>query len=75
MKQLSLGFYIGIFSGILPLYLAELSPKNLQGSIGSLNQLLIVIGVLVTNIFGLKDVKKFNKIKKFGSRLTTNIFC
>ena len=43
-------------SGILPLYLSELAPKNLRGSIGALNQLLIVFGILATNICGLPDL-------------------
>ena len=50
------GLYSGLFSGILPLYLNELAPKNLRGLAGTMNQLFIVIGILVTNIFGLGAV-------------------
>jgi predicted MFS family arabinose efflux permease len=36
------GFYIGLYSGIIPMYLSEISPINLRGSIGSMNQLFLV---------------------------------
>lgn len=47
------GIYCGIFSGILPLYLNELPPRNLRGITGGLNQLSIVLGILTSNILGL----------------------
>ena len=37
------GFYIGLYSGIIPMYLSEIAPINLRGSIGSMNQLFLVI--------------------------------
>ena len=46
------GLFSGLFSGVLPLYLSELPPMNLRGLAGTMNQLTIVIGILVTNIFG-----------------------
>lgn len=50
------GFYCGLFSGLLPLYLSECPPKNLRGSVGTLNQLSIVTGILVVNVLGLPDL-------------------
>jgi MFS family permease len=50
------GLYCGLFSGVLPLYLSELAPTNLRGLIGGLYQLLIVLGILSTNIYGLRQV-------------------
>ncbi len=50
------GIYCGIFMGILPMYLNELPPQNLRGSLGTLNQLSIVFGILVSNILGLPDM-------------------
>lgn len=50
------GFYSGLVTGIIPIYLYEISPKNLCGLIGSMNQLSIVLGILVTNIVGLPQL-------------------
>lgn len=50
------GLSLGLFSGILPMYLNECSPKNLRGLAGTMNQLFITIGVMVTNIFGLPEI-------------------
>lgn len=50
------GIYCGIFSGILPLYLNELPPRNLRGVTGGLNQLSIVLGILTSNILGLPSM-------------------
>lgn len=47
------GIFCGLFTGILPLYLNELSPQNLRGLVGTLNQFGIVLGILVTNIAGV----------------------
>ncbi len=40
-----LGVYVGIASGIIPTYLISISPPEVSGIIGSLNQLLITIGI------------------------------
>ncbi|VDM54712.1 unnamed protein product [Angiostrongylus costaricensis] len=48
--------FIGIYAGltvIIPMYLTEVPPTNLRGMIASLHQLLITIGILVSQIFGL----------------------
>lgn len=50
------GVLSGLFSGILPLYLNELAPANLRGFTGTMNQLSIVAGIVVTNIFGLPQI-------------------
>ncbi|VDO19116.1 unnamed protein product [Heligmosomoides polygyrus] len=38
---------------IVPMYLAEASPTNLRGMLGSLHQLLVTIAILASQIFGL----------------------
>lgn len=63
------GLFCGLFSGILPLYLSELAPKNLRGTIGTLNQLMIVFGILVTNILGLPQLFDIYIFVMFSMRL------
>jgi sugar porter (SP) family MFS transporter len=51
-------FLTGIGSGIglcvVPIYLGEISPAHVKGSIGVLNQLAIVFGILTAQGFGLR---------------------
>jgi MFS transporter, SP family, sugar:H+ symporter len=35
---------------VVPLYLSEIAPTRMRGAIGSLNQLMIVVGILVAFI-------------------------
>ena len=41
------GIAIGLLSSVVPLYLAELSPKSIRGSIISLFQVMIAFGILL----------------------------
>lgn len=52
--RFSLGFAVGIASFIVPLYLSETAPASIRGSMGTLFQLMITIGIFlisVTNVF------------------------
>ncbi len=49
-----LGFGVGVASFITPLYLSETAPASIRGSMGTLFQLMITIGIFlisVTNVF------------------------
>lgn len=50
------GVYCGLFTGVGPLYLAEVAPKNLRGAAGTMHQLAIVFGILLTNVMGLPEI-------------------
>ncbi len=45
------GFAIGLASGISPMYIAEISPPHLRGRLVSLNQMAIVAGILLAQVF------------------------
>ncbi|CAK8539894.1 unnamed protein product [Lathyrus sativus] len=47
------GFGVGIISYVVPVYIAEISPQNMRGTLGSVNQLSITIGVLLAYLLGL----------------------
>ncbi|KAL3832955.1 hypothetical protein ACJIZ3_007691 [Penstemon smallii] len=53
--RLSTGFGVGLLSYVVPVYIAEITPKNLRGAFTAVNQLMICCGVsvmyLVGNIF------------------------
>ncbi|XP_072904887.1 solute carrier family 2, facilitated glucose transporter member 4-like isoform X2 [Hemitrygon akajei] len=48
-----IGAYSGICSGLVPMYIGEISPTSLRGMLGTLHQLGIVTGILIAQIFGL----------------------
>jgi len=50
--RILLGIVIGILSSILPLYLNSISPLNISGKIGSMNQILTCCGVITAYLFG-----------------------
>lgn len=50
------GIFCGFFTGILPIYLYEISPQNLRGLIGTMHQFNIVLGILTSNILGLPEL-------------------
>ncbi|XP_065848331.1 plastidic glucose transporter 4 [Euphorbia lathyris] len=51
--RLLAGIGIGISSAIVPLYISEISPTEIRGALGSINQLFICIGILLAMVAGL----------------------
>ncbi|XP_070802527.1 solute carrier family 2, facilitated glucose transporter member 2 isoform X1 [Pituophis catenifer annectens] len=47
------GLHGGLSSGLAPLYVGEIAPTALRGALGTLNQLAIVIGILISQVLGL----------------------
>ncbi|XP_021563100.1 solute carrier family 2, facilitated glucose transporter member 3-like isoform X2 [Carlito syrichta] len=56
LGRLVIGFFCGLCTGFVPMYIGEVSPTSLRGAFGTLNQLGIVIGILVAQIFGLEAI-------------------
>ncbi|KAH7572002.1 hypothetical protein JRO89_XS04G0183700 [Xanthoceras sorbifolium] len=46
------GFGIGNLSYVVPVYIAEITPKNLRGALATTNQLFITVGIAVAYIIG-----------------------
>lgn len=51
-----MGFYCGLTSGLVPMYIGEIAPKKYRGALGTLHQLAIVIGILLSQVIGLDFV-------------------
>ncbi|KAI6228454.1 General substrate transporter domain containing protein [Aphelenchoides besseyi] len=47
------GLACGLASGLVPMYLTEISPSNYRGTLGSVHQLLVTISILFGQILGL----------------------
>ncbi|CAI9755873.1 unnamed protein product [Fraxinus pennsylvanica] len=53
MGRLLEGFGVGIISYTVPVYIAEIAPQNMRGGLGSVNQLSVTIGILLSYLLGL----------------------
>ncbi|XP_074416862.1 solute carrier family 2, facilitated glucose transporter member 5 isoform X4 [Larus michahellis] len=56
LSRVIMGIYAGLASNVVPMFLGEISPKNLRGAMGIVPQLFISIGILVAQIFGLSSI-------------------
>ncbi|XP_058090507.1 sugar transporter ERD6-like 5 isoform X2 [Magnolia sinica] len=52
LGRLSVGYGIGLLSYVVPVYIAEITPKNLRGGFTTVNQLMICCGVSLTFLLG-----------------------
>ncbi|KAF7666828.1 hypothetical protein LDENG_00089220 [Lucifuga dentata] len=52
--RLIIGMFCGLFTGLTPMYVGEISPTAVRGAFGTLHQLGVVIGILIAQIFGLE---------------------
>ncbi|XP_057438832.1 sugar transporter ERD6-like 7 [Lotus japonicus] len=50
--RLATGYGMGVFSYVVPVFVAEIAPKELRGALTTLNQFMIVTGVSVSFIIG-----------------------
>ncbi|XP_060918939.1 solute carrier family 2, facilitated glucose transporter member 2 [Labrus mixtus] len=51
-----MGFYCGLTSGLVPMYIGEIAPKAYRGALGTIHQLAIVVGILISQVIGLDFV-------------------
>ncbi|XP_018409258.1 PREDICTED: solute carrier family 2, facilitated glucose transporter member 2 isoform X2 [Nanorana parkeri] len=52
--RLITGLYCGLTAGLVPIYIGEISPTALRGALGTLHQLGIVTGILISQVAGLE---------------------
>ena len=57
--RFALGFAVGVASFIVPLYLSETAPSSIRGSMGTLFQLMITVGLFVISLSNVMIVKVF----------------
>ncbi|XP_055521536.1 solute carrier family 2, facilitated glucose transporter member 4-like [Leucoraja erinacea] len=65
-----IGAYSGIASGLVPMYIGEISPTSLRGMLGTLHQLGIVTGILIAQIFGLDAILGTDELWPFLLAIT-----
>ncbi|KAJ0054774.1 hypothetical protein NL108_001988, partial [Boleophthalmus pectinirostris] len=60
--RLVIGLFCGLFTGLTPMYVGEVSPTPLRGAFGTLHQLGVVVGILIAQIFGLESLLGSDKL-------------
>ena len=50
--RLLIGIGCGGATVVVPMYLGEIAPANLRGSLGTMNQFSMVVGILIANLVG-----------------------
>ncbi|XP_029437482.1 solute carrier family 2, facilitated glucose transporter member 3-like isoform X2 [Rhinatrema bivittatum] len=56
LGRIIIGMYCGLCTGFVPMYIGEISPTSLRGAFGTVNQLGIVVGILIAQVFGLNVI-------------------
>ncbi|KAM3659616.1 solute carrier family 2, facilitated glucose transporter member 5-like isoform 2-T2 [Ammospiza maritima maritima] len=56
LSRVLVGIFAGLASNVVPMFLGEMSPKNLRGAVGVVPQLFITIGILAAQILGLQGI-------------------
>ena len=57
--RFALGFGVGVASFIVPLFLSETAPTSIRGSMGTLFQLMITIGIFLISLTNVLIVRTF----------------
>ncbi|XP_049731830.1 solute carrier family 2, facilitated glucose transporter member 7 [Elephas maximus indicus] len=55
-SRVILGICAGISYSALPMYLGELAPKNLRGTLGTMTEVFVIFGILLAQIFSLQAI-------------------
>ncbi|XP_065570668.1 glucose transporter type 1-like isoform X2 [Artemia franciscana] len=51
-----IGFYCGLNTSLVPMYISEIAPLTLRGGLGTVNQLGVTIGLLVSQVLGIQQL-------------------
>ena len=73
MGRLLVGLYCGISTCLCPMYISEIAPTNIRGALGTINQLAVTIGLLLSQILGFGEILGSDKLWPYllGTQLTT----
>lgn len=47
---------LGLNTSLVPMYISEISPLNLRGGLGTVNQLAVTVGLLLSQVLGIEQI-------------------
>ena len=50
LKNISVLFIPGLNTSLVPMYISEISPLTLRGGLGTVNQLAVTVGLLISQV-------------------------
>nr|AHF27422.1 putative sugar transporter 16 [Phaedon cochleariae] len=56
-----IGVNCGLNTSLVPMYISEISPLNLRGGLGTVNQLAVTSGLLLSQILGIEQILGTNE--------------
>nr|XP_022920407.1 glucose transporter type 1 isoform X3 [Onthophagus taurus] len=51
-----IGVNCGLNTSLVPMYISEIAPLNLRGGLGTVNQLAVTVGLLLSQVLGIKQI-------------------
>jgi Sugar (and other) transporter len=48
--------FTGLNTSLVPMYISEIAPLNLRGGLGTVNQLAVTIGLLLSQVLGIEQI-------------------
>lgn len=46
----------GLNTSLVPMYISEIAPLNLRGGLGTVNQLAVTVGLLISQVLGIEQI-------------------
>jgi len=50
------GYFAGLNTSLVPMYISEIAPLNLRGGLGTVNQLAVTVGLLLSQVLGIEQI-------------------
>ncbi|XP_044732750.1 glucose transporter type 1 [Chrysoperla carnea] len=51
-----IGVNCGLNTSLVPMYISEIAPLNLRGGLGTINQLAVTVGLLLSQVLGIEQI-------------------
>jgi hypothetical protein len=56
LTQATFSNMTGLNTSLVPMYISEIAPLNLRGGLGTVNQLAVTVGLLLSQVLGIEQI-------------------